>query len=462
MNNAHDYAAQNGDQFLEQLFDLLRIPSVSADVTHHAGDVQRAAEWLAADMRRIGLENVELFKLDNHHPIVYGEWLNAGKDAPTVLIYGHYDVQPAAMKDGWHTSPFEPVVKDGKIYARGASDDKGQMFAQLKAVEALLATQSCPVNVKFLVEGEEEVSSGGLEKFVPANKEKLAADVCVISDTSIWGEDQPSIVYSLRGITYFEIEMFGPKSDLHSGSYGGAVHNPVQGIAEVIAALHNPDGSVNVPGFYDDVLALSDDEREKLKAVEMTETMLREQTGVSQSWGEPAYSITERLGARPTLEIHGIEGGFYGEGAKTVLPARALAKISCRLVANQNPKRILELVKARIEALTPPTLRVELRQIGSDGFPALVDIESAALKAAASAYELGWGKAPVYVRGGGSIPIVADFQNQLQLPVILLGFGLQTNGIHGPNEHFHIHMFQKGIDTAIHFLEQTALQMQNK
>ncbi len=459
MTTPHAYAAEHGERFLEQLQDLLRIPSVSADRTNHSGDVHRAAEWVAADMQRMGLQAVEIAEVDGHHPLVYGEWMGAGDDAPTVLVYGHYDVQPAAVRDGWDSDPFEPVVRDGKIYARGASDDKGQMFAQLKAAEALLAAGDCPVNLKFLLEGEEEVSSGGLQKFVPANKDKLAADVCVISDTAILTQDQPSIVYSLRGLVYFEIEVFGPSADLHSGSYGGAVHNPVQAIAEIIAGLHNPDGTVNVPGFYDDVLALSAEERKKLLAVSMTPEKLHEQTGAPQPWGEPDYTITERIGARPTLEIHGIEGGFYGEGTKTVLPARAIAKISCRLVANQNPQKIYELVEKRIRDLTPPTVRLEMRQVGSVGDPAIVDINDPALQAAVAAYEKGWGKAPLYVRGGGTLPIVADFQRELDLPVILLGFGLNTDGIHGPNEHFHLDMFYKGIDTAIYFLQEVGAQV---
>jgi len=456
MPTPHEYAQANREQFLNQLKDLLEIPSVSADRTHHAGDVERAADWLVADMNRIGMGNVEKIKIDDHHPIVYGEWMGAGEDAPTVLIYGHYDVQPAEVKDGWETDPFTPTIDGDRLFARGASDDKGQMFAQLKAVESLLATEKCPVNIKLLVEGEEEVSSGGLAKFVPENTEKLAADVCVISDTSILSKEQPSIVYSLRGITYFELEVFGPRADLHSGSYGGTVHNPVQAIAEIIASLHKPDGTVNVPGFYDDVLPLDPEEREKLKEVELSESDLVERTGTPQPYGEPDYTITERIGARPTLEIHGIGGGFYGEGAKTVLPSRVLAKISCRLVANQEPKKIYNLVRDHILSITPPTVRAEVRPVSSDGYPALVDINDPALKAAAAAYEKGWGAAPKYVRGGGSIPIVSDFQNYLNLPVILLGFGLSSDGIHGPNEHFHISMFYRGIDTAIHFMQEVA------
>ena len=456
MPTPHEYAAQHRQQFLDQLQDLLRIPSVSADRTHHAQDVQRAAEWLMNDMRRMGLDQVERFDIDDHHPIIYAEWLGAGADAPTVLIYGHYDVQPAAMEDGWHTDPFTPTIDGDKLYARGASDDKGQMFAQLKAVEALLATDSCPVNVKLLVEGEEEVSSGGLAKFVPANTDKLAADVCVISDTAILAKDQPSIVYALRGLTYMELEVFGPRSDLHSGSYGGVIHNPVQAIAEIISALHDANGKVTVPGFYDDVLPLDEAEREKLKDVELSEEHLKAMTGVPQAYGEPGYTLTERIGARPTLEIHGIGGGFYAEGAKTVLPSRALAKLSCRLVANQDPAKIFDLVRDHILSLTPPTVRADVRRVTDDGLPALVDLNDPALEAAVAAYEQGWGTAPKYVRGGGSIPIVAEFQSLLGLPVILLGFGLNTDGIHGPNEHFHISMFNKGIDTAIYFMQEVA------
>lgn len=459
MTNPHEYAQANAERFVEQLTDLLKIPSVSADRTHHAADVKRAAEWLVADMQRIGLENVETITIDDHHPLVYGDWLHAGDAAPTVLIYGHYDVQPAAMEDGWDTPPFEPTFKDGKVYARGAADDKGQAFAQLKAVEALLATGGSPVNIKLVIEGEEEISSGGLEKFVPANTDKLAADVCVISDTAILSPDQPSIVYALRGITYFELEVTGPTTDLHSGAYGGAVHNPVQAITEIIAALHNPDGSVAVPGFYDDVLPLSDEEREKMNTVGMDEATLKQYTGTNRAWGEPDYTITERISARPTLEIHGIGGGFYGEGAKTVLPSKVLAKISCRLVANQDPAKIYDLVKAHIESLAPDTVNIAIRPVGSNGYPALVDINAPALKAADKAYEQVWGKSPVYQREGGSIPIVADFQNHLNAPVILLGFGLHTNNIHGPNEHFELDLFHKGVDTAIYFLEEVAKQL---
>lgn len=453
MTSAHDYARDHAARFLGQLKDLIRIPSIST-YPENAADVRRAADWLADDMRRIGLD-AEVVPTAGH-PIVYGEWLGAGPGKPTVLIYGHYDVQPAELDAGWKTDPFEPVEKDGKLYARGSSDDKGQMFAQLKAVESLLQSDGqAPVNIKFLVEGEEEVSSLHLGEFVAANQQRLKADVCVISDTGILSKDQPSIVYSLRGLTYMELHVQGPAQDLHSGGFGGGVHNPAQAICEIIAALHHPDGSIAVPGFYDDVLALSAQEREEMKKTDWADGEWLEITGVPQAWGEPEYSLRERIGARPTLEINGLLSGFTGEGAKTVLPARAMAKMSCRLVANQSAQRIYELVRAYVAQITPPTVRSEVRLLHT-GEPAFVDLSTSAVQAAMAAYEKGWGKPPVFVREGGSIPIVADFQRELDLPVILMGFGLDTDGAHGPNEHFDIEMFHKGIDTAIYFLQEAA------
>lgn len=456
MTSPQEYASANRERFLNDLLDWLRIPSVSADRTNHRGDVRRAADWLADDLRKAGLENVELITLDDHHPIVYADWLHAGASAPTVLIYGHYDVQPPDPLNKWETPPFEPTIRDGKIYARGAADDKGQAFAQVKAVESLLATGGAPVNIKLLIEGEEEVSSAGLSKYVASHADKLAADVCVISDSGILAIDQPSIDYSLRGIVYYEVELTGAKSDLHSGAYGGAVHNPQQAMVELLAQLHLPDGRVNIPGFYDDVLPLSQAERDKLKATNPSEDAFRETTGVTQSWGEPEYTISERTGARPTLEIHGIGGGFSGEGAKTVLPGKALAKLSCRLVANQDPHKIYALVEAHLRTLIPPTVTFEMRPVGGVGYPVLVDIDDPALKAAEAAYAQVWGKDPVYVRGGGSIPVVAEFQQHLKLPVILLGFGLETDNLHAPNEHFYIELFYKGTQLAITFLQEVA------
>ncbi|MBZ0276648.1 MAG: dipeptidase, partial [Anaerolineae bacterium] len=445
MSNAHEYAKTNGGRFLEQLKTWIRVPSVSTD-PERKGDMQKAAEWLRDDMLRIGFDRAEILPTAGH-PVVYGEWLGAGKDAKTVLVYGHYDVQPAQMEDGWASDPFEPVERGGKLYARGSSDDKGQMFAQLKAAEALLATGKPSVNLKFLIEGEEEIGTPNLGAFVAANQSMLQADVCVVSDGSIPAIDQPAIGYSTRGLTYMEVEVFGPKQDLHSGGYGGIVHNPAQALAEIIAQLHKPDGSVAVPGFYDAVVPLSADERAELQKGAWTEAQWKDATGVPAFWGEPGYALHERIGARPTLEINGFASGFYGVGQKTVLPAKALAKVSCRLVADQEPTHIYELVRDYIAQITPPDVRCEVRLL-STAYPALMDLRSSMMKAAAIAYEKGWGKLPIFERGGGTLPILADFQRHLGgLPIILLSFGLNDDGAHGPNEHFVVEMFHKGIDT---------------
>lgn len=455
MTTAQEYARANGARFLDQLKELIRMPTVST-LPERNEDLRRAAQWIADDMKRIGMNNVAVMPTKGH-PAVYGEWLGAG-NAPTALVYGHYDVQPADKEDGWDSDPFEPVERDGFIYARGSSDDKGQMFAQLKAIESLLASGGAPVNIKVLIEGEEEIGSMHLGAFVRENVALLKADVCVISDGSMHTIDKPSITYSLRGLVGMELEVTGPSHDLHSGQYGGSVHNPVQALAEIVAQLHNPDGSVAVPGFYDDVVLLDDAERAELAKAAPSEEDWRKFTGAPQPWGEPTYRIHERTGARPTLEINGIGGGFQGAGFKTVLPAKAMAKISCRLVANQQSQRIFELVKAYIAHITPPTVRTELR-LHSAGEPAMTDLKTPAMHAAVTAYEKGWGQRPVFTREGGSIGIVADFQHELGLPVILMGYGLDSDGAHGPNEHFSIEMFHKGIATAIQFHQEVAAQV---
>jgi acetylornithine deacetylase/succinyl-diaminopimelate desuccinylase-like protein len=454
MTTAHEYAKNYAETFRQQLHELLRIPSIST-LPERAGDVRRAAEWLQKDMQRIGFEKAEVIDTAGH-PIVYGEWLGAGENVPTVLVYGHYDVQPAEMVDGWSSEPFEPVERDGKLYARGSSDDKGPVVAHLKAFESLFQTEGkLPVNVKVIFEGEEEISSIHLGEFLTSNLERLKADVCVISDTSILAIDQPSIVYALRGLTYMEIHVQGPNVDLHSGVFGGTVHNPAQALAEIITKLHAEDGSIAVPGFYDDVLALDENERSELKKTDWEVSDWSKSTGLQTPWGEAQYTLRERVGARPTLEVNGMVSGFYGEGAKTVLPAKAMAKISCRLVANQNPTKIYELVRDYIQSITPPTVRSEVRLLHT-GDPAFVDLNTPAMHAAIKAYEQGWGKSPVFMREGGSIPIVANFQRELNLPVVLMGFGLNSDGAHGPDEHFTIEMFHKGIDTAIHFYQEIA------
>jgi acetylornithine deacetylase/succinyl-diaminopimelate desuccinylase-like protein len=455
MSKAHDYAKTNAQKFRQQLYELLRIPSVSTD-SERAGDVKRAAEWVANSLKQVGVNNVEVCPTEGL-PVVYGEWLGAGESAPIVLIYGHYDVQPADVVDGWDHEPFDPIEREGKIYARGASDDKGQMFIHVKAVESLLAAEGkLPVNVKFFIEGEEEIGSKNLGPFLTANKESLKADVCLISDSGMDDISQPAITYSLRGLVAMDLIVTGPKMDLHSGMYGGIVHNPAKAITEIISKLHNSDGSVAVPGFYNDVVPLTPQEREELKKSDIPETKLKEQVGVTQAWGEAGFTLRERVGARPTLEINGIASGFYGEGIKTVLPAKAVAKITCRLVANQQPADIFERIRDYVAKITPATVRSEVRMIRGGNAAALVDINTPAMQAAIAAYEKGWGKRPIFVREGGSIPIVTDFQRELGLLVILMGYGLNSDGAHGPNEHFSVEMFHKGIDTAIHFLYEVA------
>jgi acetylornithine deacetylase/succinyl-diaminopimelate desuccinylase-like protein len=453
--SAHEYAKANAERFRNELFELLRIPSVST-TPELAGDVRRAADWLVAEMKRIGFPHAEAVATAGH-PIVYGEWLTAGADKPTVLVYGHYDVQPADQeKDGWSSNPFEPVVKDGKIYARGSTDDKGPVVAHLKALESLVQTNgTLPVNIKVIFEGEEEVSSLHLGEFVAQYKDRLKADACLISDTSIYSATQPSITYALRGLVYMELHVQGPATDLHSGGFGGTVHNPAQALAEIIAKLHHDDGSVSVPGFYDDVRMLDDAERAELAKTPWELDAWSSGTGITTPWGEPQFTLGERVSARPTLEINGMVSGFYGEGAKTVLPAKAMAKISCRLVADQNPKKIYELLKAYVAQITPPTVKTDLRLLHT-GDAALTERDSVAMQAAIHAYEQAWGKTPVFMREGGSIPIVADFQRELGIPVILMGFGLHTDGAHGPDEHFTIDLFHKGIDAIIAFHEKYA------
>ena len=455
MASARDYARDHAQQFRDQLYDLLRIPSVSTEPERKA-DVRRAAEWIAAEMRRIGVNHVELLETGGH-PLVYGDWLGA-EGAPTVLVYGHYDVQPAdKATDGWSSEPFEPVERDGLIYARGSSDDKGQMFIHIKALESYLATEGkAPVNVKFMIEGEEEIGSVNLTNFIRANAARFTADVCLISDTGMRNIDQPEITYALRGLTYMQLDVWGPERDLHSGGYGGIVHNPALALAQIISKLHNPDNSVAVPGFYDDVLTLSAGEKAELAKQNIPEETIKQVTGIPASWGELGYTLRERLGARPTLEINGMLSGWTGDGEKTVLPAKAMAKISCRLVANQDAFRIYELVKAYIEQITPETIHSELKLLGHPSPAAQVNIDTPEMQAAVRAYERGWGIAPIFSRIGGSIPVVGDFKTELGLPSILMGYGLNTDGAHGPDEHYSVTMFHRGIDTAICFLEELA------
>jgi acetylornithine deacetylase/succinyl-diaminopimelate desuccinylase-like protein len=451
-DTATKYAEANHEQFQMQLIEWLRIPSISTDPKHN-DDVRNAADWLAEQMRAVGLENVAIMPTPGH-PVVYADWLHAGDDAPTVLVYGHYDVQPAVTEDGWTHDPFEPQVQADRLIARGATDDKGQVMIQLKAAEALLKTNECPVNLKYIIEGEEEIGSPHLADFVKEHQHLLRADCCMISDTTINSEEQPSIVYSLRGLLAMDLIVRGPQRDMHSG-YGGMIHNPAQAIAEIVAKLHDDEGRVTVPGFYDEVRDLSDEEREQLKKSDFTPQAWQAWMGDLPEYGERTFSKIERVGARPTLEVNGIFGGYTGDGFKTVLPAEARAKLSCRLVADQNPRVIFERIQDYVRQISPQTAHVELR-LREFGLPAITPIDHPAVQAAAQAYQQIWNTPVLYVRGGGSIPIVAEFQALLGVPVVLLGFGLPDCGAHGPNENFSLTMYRRGIQTVIAFLHGLA------
>lgn len=444
-----DYAHEHRERFIEELKEFLRIPSIST-LPDHRADIQKAASWLAEHLRAIGIDEVEVVQTQRH-PIVYGEWLGAGDDAPTALVYGHYDVQPVDPVDECHTPPFEPTIKDGNIYGRGTADDKGQLFIHLKAIESYLETEGeLPINVKFLFEGEEESGSESLEPFIDANTARLDADFALISDTHILGPEQPSIVYGLRGITYMEITVQGPRRDLHSGAYGGVVDNPIHALTRMLAGLHDDDGRITVPGFYDEVVPLEEDERQALSDVPLDDAVIERDTGVPQTWGEAGYTVVERLGARPTLEVNGIWGGFTGDGAKTVIPARAHAKLSMRLVANQDPHEIYDLVMTHLTRTAPATVTIDgkLLHVGS---PALIPRDIKPMRAAEAAYEHRWGKPPIFTREGGSLPVVSLLLNKLETPTVLLGFGLSDDNLHAPNEKFTLTNFYRGIDAVIYY-----------
>ncbi|MFQ5400392.1 MAG: dipeptidase [Anaerolineae bacterium] len=449
-----EYVKQHRQAHLQELMEFLRIPSISTQPDHDA-DTAAAAQWLANAMRNAGLEQVLVIKTA-HHPLVYGEWLHAGDEAPTVLIYGHYDVQPVDPLELWETPPFEPVELDNYLYARGASDDKGQVYIHVKAVQAYLESRGrLPVNVKFIVEGEEESGGASLTTFIPENKELLAADVSLISDSSIVNPEQPAIVYGLRGLTYMLLDITGPGRDLHSGSFGGGVNNPLNVLGHIIAGLKDPDGHVLIPGFYDKVRPLTADERAILARFPLDEQAWLKETGAPQAWGEPEYSLVERLGARPTLDVHGIIGGYTGPGAKTVLPSSVQAKISMRLVPDQDPDEIAALFTQYVQQLTPPSVRIDIKY-EHGAVASITDYNIPAMKAAAAAYQKVFHREPVYMREGGSIPVVSEFQAQLGLETVLMGFGLPSDQIHAPNERFYIPNFYRGIETAVHFLRELA------
>ncbi|MBX3055265.1 MAG: dipeptidase [Anaerolineae bacterium] len=450
MPNPISYAQNNRERHLAELIEFLRIPSVSTQPEHQA-DVQRAAEWLVESLTAIGLENTHLIPTAGH-PLVYADWLHA-PGAPTVLIYGHYDVQPAEPFDLWHSPPFAPTIRDDYLYARGASDDKGQVYAHVKAVEALLKSDGrLPLNVKFIIEGEEEMGGPSLSAFIPQQKELLAADVALVSDTAMVSPAQPSIVYGLRGMCYVMLDIYGPQRDLHSGTFGGGVDNPLNVLGHVIARLKDENGRVLIPGFYDRVRPLTDEERHLLAQYPFDEANWLAETGAPQPWGEPEFSLVERLGARPTLDVHGIIGGYTGPGGKTVLPAHVHAKFSMRLVPDQEPAEIQSLLEKYLADILPPTVTYELHWRG--GAPASIsDLHHPAMAAARKACQETYGRDPIFMREGGSIPVVGEFQTYLGLETVLLGFGLVSDQIHAPNERFYLPNYFHGIEASIRFFQ---------
>ncbi len=444
------YARTHREAFLKELKVFLRIPSVSTQAKHKS-DVEQAAGWLRDKLLEAGFSSADVMPTSGH-PIVYAAWTEAGPDAPTILIYGHYDVQPPDPLDLWETPPFEPTMQGDDLFARGASDDKGQLYTHVKAVEAFSQTRGrLPVNVKCIFEGEEESGSPNLEPFIREHQDLLKADVAVISDTGFIAKGTPSIVYGLRGLTYLEAEVTGPDHDLHSGIYGGAVLNPINALCGIVAQLQDEDGRITVPGFYDHVRELSEDERAELAEVPFDRQEWLEEAGVTTDWGEPDYTVFERTAIRPTLDVNGIWGGYTEPGAKTVLPSKAFAKISMRLVPDQDPARIADLVGARIGELAPEGVEVEVRALHG-AQPAMVERDSPVMEAASRAYEKAFGKAPLLVRRGGSIPVVADMQAILGIETVLMGFGLPDDRLHSPNEKFHVPNFYQGIETSIHFM----------
>lgn len=446
------YARENRHRFLEELKALLRLPSIST-APEHAGDVRATAERLQAELQRIGLENVRLIETSGH-PLVYGDWLHApGK--PTCLCYGHYDVQPPDPLDEWLSPPFEPAERDGNLYARGAVDDKGQMYMHLKALEALFRTHNnqLPLNVRVILEGEEEVGGEGIARFVREHPEQLKADFALVSDTEMFAPDLPTLCVGLRGMIYTEIEARGARTDLHSGMYGGAAPNPFIALAQIIARLKDENGRVLIPGFYDDVETPSAEELAAWKALPFHEEHYREtEVGSPVLTGEPGYSVLERTWARPTLDVHGMPGGFIGAGAKTVIPARAVAKVSMRLVPQMTTDATFERYKKYVESLCPAGVTVNVRLIHS-GDPIVVRTDNPYIRVATAAMKEVFAKETVFIRSGGSIPIVGDFERHLNLPTVMMGFGLPDDNLHAPNEKFHIANFHRGIESLIHFME---------
>ncbi len=447
MQNWNDYQNENKDRFLSELLDMLRIPSISAKSEHKA-DMQKCAEFVKARLEEAGADVVKIYETEGH-PLVYGEKM-IDPALPTVLVYGHYDVQPAEPLELWNSGPFEPVIIDGKIFARGSCDDKGQFYMHVKALETMVRTNSLSTNIKFCIEGEEEVGSPNLGKFVAANKELLAADVILISDTAMLSLDTPSLDVGVRGLSYIEVEVTGPNRDLHSGVYGGAVANPITILAKMIASMHDENNHITVPGFYDDVVVATKEERALMAEAPFNEEEFKADLGIKEVWGEKDFSTNERTGIRPTLEVNGIWGGYTGEGAKTVLPSKAFAKISARLVPNQSSEKITEMLINHLQKIAPPYITVKAA-LHHGGEPYMTPIDSTGYKAASKAIQQTFGKAPIPVRGGGSIPICALFEKELGIKIIFMGFGLDSDNLHSPNEKYNVENYYKGIETIPYF-----------
>lgn len=447
-----EYIANNKQRFLDELFDLLRIPSVSAD-SKFKGDVRKAAEFLKEKFEIAGVDSVEICETAGH-PIVYAEKL-IDPSLPTVLVYGHYDVQPADPYELWDSPPFEPVIKNDKIYARGACDDKGQMYMHIKSFEAMMAEGELTCNVKFMIEGEEEVGSDNLGLFVADNKEKLKADVVLISDTGIINNDCPSMTVGLRGLSYLEVEVTGPNRDLHSGMYGGAVGNPINTLCDMVSSLIDDKGHITIPGFYDKVAKASAADRAALAKAPFDLEDYKKELDIADVKGEEGFTTLERVGMRPTLDVNGIWGGYIGEGAKTVLPSKAYAKISTRLVPNQESDEITKLVSEHLVNIAPAHVKVKVTP-HHGGEAAIIPTDSKGFRAASAAFEEGWGQAPIPMRDGGSIPIVALFQKELGLDSVMLGFGLDEDAIHSPNESYGVFNYMKGIETITLFYKHFA------
>ncbi|MGE5106771.1 MAG: dipeptidase [Sphingobacteriales bacterium] len=442
-----DYQEKNKERFLNEMLDLLRIPSVSAK-SEHKTDILKCAEAVKQSLLKAGADKAEVMTTDGH-PVVYGEKI-VDVSKPTVLVYGHYDVQPAEPLELWHSGPFEPVIKDGKVFARGSSDDKGQFYMHVKALETLVQTNTMSTNIKFLIEGEEEVGSPSLGKFVAAHKDLLKADVILISDSSMLGMNTPSLDTGVRGLSYIQVEVTASGRDLHSGTYGGAVANPITVLAKMIATCHDENNHITIPGFYDEVVVASAEERALINKAPFDEKQYKKEIGIKELWGEKGYTTYERTGIRPTLEINGIWGGYTGEGAKTVLPAKAYAKISARLVPNQSSDKMTQVLLNYFKSIAPSCVEVKA-ELHHGGEPYMTPIDSKGYKAASKAVEATFGKQPIPVRGGGSIPICSILEKELGIKIIFMGFGLDNDNLHSPNEKYNIENFYKGIETIPYF-----------